>query len=341
MRQHRFWLLLLALAVVLLGCSSQGVSTDQELVVYSGRNERLILPIIEAFAEETGVKVVLRTGSGTELAAAAIEEQEKPRADVILINDAGLLGKLAELEVLAPNDSDALQAVPAAFKANDGSWTALTLRNRVIMYNKALVAEGELPTSLFDLTDPKWQGQVAMANGTNDGVIANVAGLRLVLGHGATADFLTKLKQNEVALLGGHTDVRKAVGRGEFKLGFVNSYYYHLQANEPDDNQVGVVYPDQGPGQMGLFTTISGVGLIKGAPHPELAKSFIDWLLTPEAQKLYAELNYEVPIVAGVPVAPGVKPLSELKLAPVDQHALAAEIDETTKLIDQIGLVTK
>lgn len=323
------------------GSAAPATKSSTELVVYSGRNEKLMQPVIAAFEQKTGIKVKLRSGSATELAAAILEEKRNPKADVYIANDAGALEKLRMEQALEPHLSDAVKAVPEDLRAKDGSWTAVTARSRVIMYNKKLVKDEEAPKSVFDLADPKWKGQIAMANGTNESVIANVTSLILSKGEAATETFLKGLKANGVTLLKGHSDVRKAVGKGEFKLGWVNHYYAHQQLAEKENNEIGIVYPDQGPKDMGAVMNISGVAVVKGAKNLDNAKTFVDFLLSPEAQKLYAVVNFEMPVIQGVPVAQGVKPLSDYKVAKVSLSDFGANWDKSVQLIDKVNLVTK
>lgn len=340
-------ILVLVMSLVVTACGGSKKTEEpkeqpKELVVYSGRNEKLVQPVLDEFQKQTGIKVVLRSGKATELAAVISEEQKagNPQADIYVANDAGALEKLRLAGALEAYLSDKVKSVPEDLRATDGSWTAVTARARAIMYNKNLIKESGLPKSIFDLTDPKWKGQVAMAQTGNESVVANITSLRLLKGDAGTEKFLEGLKNNEIVLLGGHTDVRKAVGKGEFKLGWVNHYYYHLQLNEAADNQVGIIYPDQGPKDMGVVVNISGVAVVKGGKNADNAKKFVDFLLTPETQKLFAELNYEMPVIAGVPVK-DAKPLNEYKRAPVSLAQFGAEWDKTVQLIDKVGLVNK
>lgn len=307
---------------------------SKELTVYSGRNEKLMQPVIEAFEKQTGIKVTMKAGSATELANLILEEKSRPNSDIYIANDAGALEKLRMEGALDPYTSDKLKAVPEDLRAADNSWHAVTARARVIMYNKKLVQASELPKSLADLADPRWKGQIGMATGANESVIANVTALRLIDGEQAAEKFLTNLKNNGLKIYKGHSDVRQAVGKGEIKLGWVNHYYYHLQLAEKENNEVGVIYPEK------TTVNISGVAIVKGAKNLENARKFADFLLTPETQKLFAEVNYEMPVVPGVPVK-DARPLAEINRNAVKLGQFGAEWDKSVKLIDKIGLVLK
>jgi iron(III) transport system substrate-binding protein len=167
---------------------------------------------------------------------------------------------------------------------------------------------------------------------------AHIAAIRKLQGDQAAEEWLRGLMANDVTFFGGHTDVRKAVGAGEFKIGLVNHYYYHLQRAEASDNNVGVVYPDQGEGQMGVIVNTTAGGVVKGGPNPAAGRAFLDFLLTREAQYQFAELNYEYPLLEGVAPAEGVKPLNEFRVAEVSMRDLYDELDQTQALIQKVGL---
>lgn len=312
-----------------------GLSGD--LVIYSGRSEPLIQPVIDAFrAQHPQVNVRLKAGSNSELANALIEEQGNPQADVFITTELLTVQSLTPEGVFQAYAPAGVENIPAEFIGEGNLWTGLTRRVRVIMYNKDLVAEDEVPASIFDLTDSKWKGQIAAAGSTNGGMQAQIAAMQQLLGDEATEEWLTGLIANEVTFFGGHTDVRKAVGAGEFKIGLVNHYYYHLQLEE--GSNVGVIYPDQGEGQVGLFTNATAAAVVNGATHPEAAQAFLDFLVSAEGQKLFAEQNYEYPLLAGVALKEGVQPLGGFRLAEVDVVNAAANFEAVFELIERVGL---
>lgn len=316
---------------------SEEAQVSGDLVIYSGRSEPLIQPVIDAFrAKYPNVNVLLKAGSNSELANALIEEQANPQADVFITTELFTIQSLAAqgiFQAYAPIGADQL---PAEFVDEGNLWTGLTRRVRVIMYNKDLVSEDELPTSIFDLTDPKWKGQIAAAGSTNGSMQAQIAAMQQLLGDDATEEWLNGLIANDVTFFGGHTDVRKAVGAGEFKLGFVNHYYYHLQVAE--GSNVGIIFPDQGDGQIGLIANATSAALVHGAAHTEAAQAFLDFLISADGQKIFAEENYEYPLLAGVPLKEGVQPLESFRLAEVDVVQAAANFEAAFDLIEKVGL---
>jgi iron(III) transport system substrate-binding protein len=308
-----------------------------EVVVYTSRAEALFKPVIEAFnAAYPDIKVTVLNGSNSELAARILEERANPKADVLVNSDILTMENLAAEGVFAPNNSPAVMAVPADYRADDGSWVALTLRARVIMYNTDLVSLEELPKKMVDLADPKWKDVIGSANSTNGAMMAQLVIMRNQLGEPATEAFIQGLLENNAQFFGGHTDVRKAVGAGELKLGLVNHYYYHL--SKAEGAPVGVIYPDQEDGGLGLMVNSTNASIIKGGPNPEMARIFVDFMLSPAGQKIYAERNYEYPIVPGVPLAEGVAPLDSFRLNPFPLKTLRDELEPTRALVQKVGM---
>lgn len=308
-----------------------------ELVIYSGRSEPLLQPVIDAFqVQYPDLDVLLKAGSNSELANALIEEQANPQADVFITTELFTVQALAQEGVFQAYRPAGADQLPAELIGPDNFWTGLTRRARVIMYNADLVSEEELPTSIFDLTDPKWQGQIAAAGSTNGSMQAQVAALRQLIGEEETEAWLNGLLANDVTFFGGHTDVRKAVGGGEFKLGLVNHYYYYLQKAE--GSNVGIIFPDQGEGQIGLITNATAAAIVDGAPHVEAAQAFIDFLVSAEGQKLFAEQNYEYPLLPGVELRGEVQPLTDFRLADVNIAQAAESFNATFDLMEKAGL---
>ncbi len=321
--------------------AQSGAALSGKLVIYSGRSEPLIQPVLDAFqARHPGVEILLKAGSNSELANALIEEQANPQADVFITTELFTVQSLAQQGIFQPYRPEGADLLPAEFTGPNDVWVGLTRRARVIMYNTELVAPEDLPKSIFDLTDPRWKGRIAAAGSTNGSMQAQIAALRQLLGEEQTEAWLTGLLDNDVTFFGGHTDVRKAVGAGEFALGLVNHYYYHLQKDE--GSPVGVIYPDQGAGQIGLITNATAASVVKGALNAAaaepLAEAFLDFLISNEGQERFAELNYEYPLLPGVKLHEGVQPLDGLRLAEVDVVQAALDVDATFRLIEKIGL---
>ena len=351
MSKLRIFLVILLATILASACGTAPAATEApvnttepasgpvsgDMVIYSGRTEPLLQPVIDAFkAKYPNVNVLLKAGSNSELANALIEEKANPQADVFITTELFTVQSLAQEGIFQAYKPVGADQLPAEFLGENNLWTGLTRRARVIIYNADLVSEEELPTSIFDLTDPKWKGQIAAAGSTNGSMQAQIAAMRQLIGEEETEAWLNGLLVNEVTFFGGHTDVRKAVGAGEFKLGLVNHYYYHLQKAE--GSNVGIIFPDQAEGQIGLITNATAAAVVNGAPHLAAAQAFLDFLVSSAGQKLFAEQNYEYPLTPGLALHPDVQPLDNFRFADVDVVAASQDFDATFDLMEKVAL---
>jgi iron(III) transport system substrate-binding protein len=317
--------------------SGEPDAVSGKLVVYSGRSEPLIQPVLDAFQTKyPDIEVLLKAGSNSELANALIEEQTNPQADVFITTELFTIQSLGQQGIFQPYRPGEADLLSAEFIGPDDTWVGLTRRARVIMYNTDLVAAEDLPSSIFDLTDPKWKGRIAAAGSTNGSMQSQIAAMRQLLGEAESEAWLKGLLDNEVTFFGGHTDVRKAVGAGEFALGLVNHYYYYLQ--QAEGSQVGIIFPDQGDDQIGLLTNATAAAIVNGGANTAAAQALLDFLISADGQKLFADLNYEYPLLPGVALREGVQPLEGFRLADVNVVEAALEADATFALMEKLSL---
>ena len=326
-------MVLMLLAMVL----ATSTAAADELVIYSGRNERFVLPLIQAFEQETGIRVQLLSGDAAQYVYRLQAEQRNPRADLLVSNDGALLEVARSLDLLMPASVDGIEQIPTNFRAEDGSWIGLAARTRVLMYNKDLISAEEMPTSILDLADPQWHGEFVITRAGNASMVSHISALRAVYGDDFVKEFIQGMLANEPTIVSGHTDIRRAVGAGEFKFGLVNNYYYHLQLDEPTDNNVGAIYPDQGEDQMGAFVNISGLGLVNGAPNKENALRFIEFLLRPENLREYSFNSMETPLVEGIEAVSYALTIDQYKAADLHLAELGPKYDDTLDLMEAAG----
>lgn len=324
--------------IVALIVAVAGLPADAEtggIVVYSGRREPLILPLIERFRQEARIPVTVRSGSIGELANLLLEERGRPRADALISNEVSVLEVLRREGVLDPYLGGAVRRVPRDYRAQDGTWIGLSLRAHVLMVNRDRLAELALPApaSMTDLADPRWRGRIVMPVFTNEYIVAWLSALRLARGDAWTEEFFRRLRDNRPMLVAGGTQVRETVARGEAAVGVANHYYFHLQVAEGSRN-LAVVYPDQGPNDMGVLVSPTGIAVIMAGPNPAAARRFVDFLAADRrAQEFYARANYEYPVIDGVPLHPDVRPLDGLRRMKVTYQQLGELRDSTLRLI--------
>lgn len=316
--------------------STASAAPEKELILYSARKEDLLLPTVDAFQKKTGIKVAVKSGGSAELRLLIAQEAGAPKADVYFTTDYVDAELLRQKGVLTPHISALTDGVPAEFKAPDGAWVGVIGRSRNIIANTTLVAPDAYPTSIFDLTDPKWKGKLATST-LRDGMPIWLASLILLKGEAATTAFLTALiKGNGMKILNGGSDVANAVVLGEFALGLLNHYYYvpKKRAGAPVD----LLYPDQGADQIGCLVTPLAAAVVKGAPHPNAAKAFVDFILTPEGAAPMTTMEWEFPLrpevgLIGESGAVGVRTLGQFKRPPTfDINALATARDRAIEL---------
>ncbi|MCW2615619.1 MAG: iron transporter substrate-binding protein [Frankiales bacterium] len=315
----------------------EGASGSDALIVYSGRNETLIAPLIEQFTKATGIEVTPRYGGSAELAAQLLEEGDRTPADVFLSQDAGALGALEEAGGLETLPQTTLDRVPAKYRSAEGAWVGTSGRSRVLVYNPDLVPAASLPKSVFDLTGPAYKGKVGYAP-TNASFQAFVTGMRVSAGEERTREFLTAFQANEPQSFEGNVAVLEAVDAGTIPFGLINHYYLYERAAEAGGlDQVtarNYLFPGTDPGSL---VNVAGVGILDGKGSTD-AQAFVDFLVSEQGQTFFAEQTKEYPLVAGVPVElEGLPPLEQLGGPDVDLSQLES-LDETLALLDEVGL---
>lgn len=206
------------------------------------------------------------------------------------------------------------------------------------MYNKDLITEEEMPKTIAELADDKWKDQFAITRGGNGSMIAHISALRNEWGDEKTLEWLKHVKDNAAVITDGHGDLRRAVGAGEVKMALVNNYYYHQQLDEPTDNNVGAIYPDQGEDDMGAFVNAAGVGFINNAPNEESAKVFLDWLMKPENQREFSYASMEVPINPEIEPIEEAAKITDYKISDMPLRDLGNVWEDTRELIEKSGL---
>ncbi|VAX35648.1 Ferric iron ABC transporter, iron-binding protein [hydrothermal vent metagenome] len=325
-----------------------GNANANELVVFSGRKEPLIRPVIDLFEKEFGIKVILKTGKSAALGQQILQELPSPSADIYIAKESGSLEYLRIKGAFEIYKNNLIENIPEKFRARDGSWVGVSGRSRALLINTELINREAAPKTLIDLLDPKWKGKIAAVNMSNESLVAWVSGLCIALGNMETERILKGLKSNQIQLITkSHTDIRKAVARGEFSMGLINHYYYHLQKKDADSDlrYVDIIYLDQGPGQRGELVNVSGAAIVKGAKNRENAKKFMNFLVSELAQKLFAGVNFEYPLLPSVATNPdvlssmhceGPSAIECLRVMDVNLDELGAQLDSTMELLERI-----
>jgi len=273
-----------------------------EVNIYSTRQPELIDPILAGFTAETGIDVNIVFLSSGMLERLRAEGKRSP-ADVILTTDIANLDAAAEAGLTQAVRSDIIEArIPASFRDAGAQWFGLTSRARVIYASNDRVAEGEIG-SYEALADPEWQGRICTRSGTHDYNIALTAAYLAHYGEAETLSWLAGVKENLARAPQGNDRAQvKAIWAGECDIAIGNTYYMGKMLADPEQaewaNAVHLVFPTMG--DSGTHINLSGMAMTAAAPHPEEALKLMEYLTSDAAQSLYAELNFEYPLNAGI-----------------------------------------
>ena len=340
--------LLLAPALLLAACSGGDASPDSgdaespaatdgsAVVVYSGRSEDLVDPLLKEFTTQTGIPVEVRYGDTAELAAQIIEEGDASPADLYFGQDAGALGALDAAGRCAPLPDGVADGVPSLYKSADNTWTGITGRARVFAYDPQQVPEDEVPSSVFELTDPKWKGQVAIAP-TNGSFQAFVTAMRVSQGDDVTRDWLQGMVDNDVQLYEKNSLIRDAVDSGEVALGLINHYYWYQKAAEVGADAMNVQLAFAEPGDPGALVNVAGACVVSSAANPAGATELLAWLLEPTTQEWFVTETWEYPLVEGVASPEGIPPLADVR-GPDIALAELEDLPGTLTMLQDVGL---
>jgi len=324
-----------ALAVggpALAACSS---GDDDRLVVYSGRTSNLIGPLLEDFAEDSGVSIDVRYDESANLALLIDEEGDRTPADVFISQSPGAVGYLDAAGRLEPLADELIAAVPEGDAAADAGWVGLSGRVRTLVYNPELVDEADLPDSVLDLTASEYAGQVALAP-TNGSFQDFVTVLRDQLGDDEAAAWLDGMAAGDPPTFDNNTAIVEAVGRGEVPMGLVNHYYaFRAKAEDPDLPVENHYFPD---GDLGSTLLVTAASVVAETDLPDEATELIEFLLSPEAQQYFSDETFEYPLADGAEVNGALPPFEEINKTRVDLDELGGGLEQTTAMIDESGL---
>jgi iron(III) transport system substrate-binding protein len=324
------------LAVTALGACSTGGGGDR-LTVYSGRQEELIAPLLEDFSDQTGIGIDVRYGDSADLALLIDEEGDRSPADVFLSQSPGAVGFLAAGGRLVRLPASVIERVEPRFRSDGGRWVGISGRVRVLVYNTATVNGSDLPQSVFDLTDPRYRGDVGIAP-TNASFQDFVTAMRELVGDDRTLAWLEGMEANDAPTYANNIAIVEAVGRGEIPFGLVNHYYNEeVLAEDPDAPSANYLFPN---GDVGSLVLVTAAAVLDTAgDRSGDADRLVRFLLSRAAQEFYARETLEYPLAAGVaPVIADLPSLSEIESPRLDLSRLGGQLTRTKELIERSGL---
>lgn len=320
-----------------------GTGGDAQVVnLYSARHYDVDEALYDAFTEETGIEVNVIEGKPDELIERIKNEGEQSPADVFVAVDAGRLWRAQEADIFQPVTSEVLDSqVPESLREPGGLWYGLTTRSRVLVYNTEAIQPEALST-YEDLADPKWEGRVCVRSSENVYNQSLLGSMVESIGADATEAWAEGLVANFARQPeGGDIDQIKAVAAGQCDVAIVNHYYWARLAKSDDEGDLDAVaktdvfFPNQG--DRGTHVNISGIGLVQSAPNPENGIAFMEFLVSPDVQAVFAQTNNEYPVVEGVELDPIVAELGEFKVDTTNVSAYGRNNPEVNEIVDRAG----
>lgn len=317
---------------------------DNIVNIYSARKEALILPLLERFEKETGIGFNLVTGKADGLLKRLEIEGSMTPADIFITVDAGRLQRAKDSGVLQAIDNPALEKrIPAHMRDEDKFWFGMSQRARTMIYAKDRVKPTEMST-YEDLAGPKWKKRLCIRSSGNIYNQSLVVSMIEANGEEATEKWAKSLVSNFAKKpAGGDTDQLKAVAAGVCDIALVNTYYFGRMINSKNDKdkkiaeKLAVFWPNQDEKGRGAHVNVSGAGITKHATHIKAANRLLEFLVTNESQKWYAEVNNEYPVAPDAPISETLKSFGDFKADTLNLTVLGKNNGKAVRLMDRAG----
>ena len=333
-----------AMVAVAAGCGDKTAQKNQTqtLNLYSARHYDTDNELYDSFTRKTGIKVNLVEAEADKLIERIKSEGANSPADILITVDAGRLWRAKEAGILQPVSSSVLNgAVPASLRDSEGYWFGLSKRARVIMYNKDKVKPSDLST-YEALTDSQWKGRILVRSSSNIYNQSLVGSMLAVHGPQKIEEWARNLVVNFARPPEGNdTGQIKAVAAGQGDIAIANSYYLvRLLKSDKSDvkasaEKIGMFFPNQS--DRGTHVNICGGGVVKTSQNKEGAIKFLEHLVSPEAQEIFAKGNYEYPVVQGVRIDPAVAQFGEFKSDSTNAAIIGQNNAMALKIMDRAG----
>lgn len=330
------------LALTSVSLTAAPVFAAEEINLYTTREPGLILPLLESFTTDTDIKVNTVFVKDGLIERVKTEGKQSP-ADILMTVDIGNLLDLVEAGITQPVESTVLaEAIPANLRGADNQWFTLSMRDRVGYVATDLDDVTEL--TYEDFADPRWKGKVCIRSGQHPYNTALIAAMIAHNGPEATEQWLKDVKANlGRKAAGGDRDVARDILGGICDVGIANAYYVGRMKNaEPGSDSykwgegIKVVRPtfkESG----GTHVNISGASVAKHSPNKDNAVKLLEFLVSDDAQSLYAKANYEYPVKAGVELDPIVASFGELQIDNLPLTEIAKHRKQASELVDKVG----
>ena len=324
---------ILFVALALLGCTQQ-----PEVVVYAALDREFSEPVLNEFTKQTKIKALgkydLESTKTVGLTQAIMSEANRPRCDVFWNNEILNTLRLEEKGLLEVYRSPQAEHYPELFRSPNGTWHGFAARARVIIVNTKLVDEADMPKSIHDLANPKYQKRTAIAKPLFGTTATHAACLFAALGDNEAKQYFLSLKKNEVQVLGGNKQVAETVAAGSFAFGLTDTDDAIIEVEK--GSPVKIIYPDRGDDQLGTLFIPNTLAIIKGCPHPAEAKKLVDYLLSAPVEETLAKgPSAQIPLGDQVELRPRVETPQTVKAMQIDFADAVKKWDAAATFINE------
>jgi iron(III) transport system substrate-binding protein len=335
---------LFGLAAAAMVAFAHPAAAADEVNLYSSRHYDSDRALYEAFTKETGIRVRLIEGDADQLIERIRSEGAISPADVYITVDAARLARAANAGILAPFRSGVVEArIPASLRDPEGMWFAVSKRARVLMYDRERGAPAGL-SRYEDLADPRFKGQICVRTSNHPYNTSLGASVLAADGAERTEAWARGVAANLARPpQGGDRDQFRAIPAGQCQIAIANTYYLAAigASDRAEDKalfaRIGVIFPNQAPGDRGTHVNISGVGLVKTAPNRAAATRFLEYLTGDAAQAMFALGNMEYPAVPEAPLHPALAAMGSFRPEAVDADKTNANAGPALQIMQRAG----
>ncbi len=317
---------IIAILIALFAISCN--KNSNEVIVYTSVDQIFSEPVLKGFEKETGitVKAVYDTEEtkSTGVLNRLIAEKDNPQCDVFWSGDPVRTIVLKNKGITLPYQSPVARDIDPVFKDPEYHWTGFSARARVLIYNKDLLGQSDLPESIFDLTKEEYKGKVTIANPLFGTTTFHIAALFSLIGDEDAKQFLSDLKNNNVIIATSNGDVKKRVMQGEVSCGLTDTDDAYEALKEGAN--IGIVFLDQGG--IGSLIMPNTVNLIKNSHHSENGKKLMDYLLSKETEGELAKSCAQMPLHKGVEIPKNIPSLDHIIPMKIDYDQASQKLEE-------------
>ncbi len=332
---------ILAGSVLLTGCGS--AKSGPSITLYSGQHEQTTDGLVTAFEKQTGITVNVRNDDEDTLANLIALQGSRSTADVIYTENSPALEFLQAKGLLSPVDASTLSRVPVGYDSPEGFWVGVSARVSVLIYNPSLIARSQLPTSVMQLANPKYRGQLAFAAGETD-FQPIVTSVTRTYGQAAALRWLDGIKANAAShIVADNETITDEVNRGQVAFGVINQYYWYRLKAEIGASAMHSQIAYFAPHDPGYVIDVSGAAVLKSSQHQVAAQQFLAFLVSRQGQAIISraagnEQSYEYPLASGVTTSAPETPFNQLRPNPITIADLG-DGSAAISLLRQAGLL--